>query len=133
MNSAALFSPFFFDFDFDFLCFLLRCDPECLLDLDRPRDDEEDDEELEEEEDDLHKRSVNNCQHCYVFANLLLLLELRLSSSFVLPCPFLDLDSVLLPPEVLLLLLFDPLLLLRLLLLLGIETTKEYRSQYSLS
>jgi len=53
MNSAALFSPFFFDFDFDFLCFLLRCDPERLLDLDRPRDDEEDDEELEEEEDDL--------------------------------------------------------------------------------
>ena len=132
MNSAALFSPFFFDFDFDFLCFLLRCDPERLLDLDLPRDDEEDDEELEEEEDDLHRRSVNNCQPCYVFENLLLLLELRLSSSFVLPCPFLDLDSVLLPPEVLLLLL-DPLLLLRLLLLLGIETTKEYRSQYSLS
>jgi len=114
MNSAALFSPFFFDFDFDFLCFLLRCDPERLLDLDRPRDDEDDDEELEEEEDDL-----------------LLLLELRLSSSFGLPCPFLDLDSVLLPPEELLLLL-DPLLLLRLLLLLGIETTKEHRSQYSL-
>jgi hypothetical protein len=108
MNSAALFSPFFFDFDLDFLCFLLRCDPERLLDLDRPRDDEEDDEELEEDEDDL-----------------LLLLELRLSTSFGLPCPFLALDSVLLPPEGLLLLL----LLLRLLLLVGMASQKKLRGE----
>ena len=68
MNSAALFSPFFFDFDF--LCFFLRCDPDRLFDLERPRDDEEDDDELEEEDVDLGKKrsrvspNVKPCQHC---------------------------------------------------------------------
>ena len=67
MNSAALFSPFFFDFDF--LCFFLRCDPDRLLDLERPRDDEEDDDELEEDDVDLGTKisglssSVKTCQH----------------------------------------------------------------------
>ena len=69
MNSAALFSPFFFDFDLDFLCFFLRCNPERLLDLERPRDDEEDDDELEDDDVDLGTKgsglssSVKTCQH----------------------------------------------------------------------
>ena len=68
MNSAALFSPFFFDFDF--LCFFLRCDPDRLFDLERPRDDEEDDDELEEEDVDLGKKrsrmspNVKTCNEC---------------------------------------------------------------------
>jgi len=110
INSAALFSPFFFDLDFDFLGFFLRCDPDRLLELERPRDDEEDDDELEEDDVDL-----------------LLLLEVLFSGSLGLFCPFLDLDSpplslllLLLSPDELLLLL-DPLLLLLLRLLFGIS------------
>ena len=70
INSAALFSPFFFDFDLDFLGFFLRCDPDRLLELERPRDDEEDDDELEEDDVDLGTNrwglssSVNTCQLC---------------------------------------------------------------------
>jgi len=110
INSAALFSPFFFDFDLDFLGFFLRCDPDRLLELERPRDDDEDDDELEEDDVDL-----------------LLLLEVLFSGSLGLFCPFLDLDSpplslllLLLSPDELLLLL-DPLLLLLLRLLFGIS------------
>ena len=141
MNSAALFSPFFFDFDFDFLCFFLRCDPDRLLDLERPRDDEEDDDELEEDDVDLGKKEIKDVTKCQalstlIFENLLLLLEVLLSVSRELFSPFLDLDS---PPSLLLLLfsleelllLLDPLLLLLLRLLLGISARSVDRSQYS--
>ena len=133
MNSAALFSPFFLGFDFDFLCFFLRCDPDRLLELERPRDDEEDDDELEEEDVDLGKKEIKVVTKCQAlstlfFKNLLLLLEVLFSGSLELFCPFLDPDSpplsllllLLLPPDELLLLL-DPLLLLLLRLLLGIS------------
>ena len=80
MNSAALFNPFFFfDLDFDFLCFFLRCDSDLLLELDRPREEEEDDDELEDDDVDLNEKisgmssSVKTCQHysmktCFFFS-----------------------------------------------------------------
>ena len=107
MNSAALFSPFFLDFDFDFLFFFLRCDPDRLLDLERPRDDEDDDDELEEDEVDLGKKEIKDVTKCQAlstlfFRNLLLLLEILLSGSLELFSPFLDLDSPLSPPPPLL-------------------------------
>ena len=133
MNSAALLSPFFEDFDLDFLCFFLRCDPDRLLDLERPRDDEDDEDELEEDDVDLGKKDVKDVIQCQALStlfykkNLLLLLEVLLSGSFELFCPFLDPD----PPSLSLLflllsldellLLLDPLLLLLLRLLLGIS------------
>ena len=72
MNSAALFSPFFFDFDFDFLCFFLRCDPDRLLDLERPRDDEEDEDELEEDDVDLGKKRDQGCHQMSSPVNVVL-------------------------------------------------------------
>ena len=68
MNSAALFSPFFFDFDF--LCFFLRCDPDRLLDLERPRDEEADDDELEEDDVDLGKKEIKDVIKCQALSTL---------------------------------------------------------------
>ena len=95
MNSAALFSSLFLDFDFDFLCFFLRCDPDRLLELERPRDDEEDDDELEEDDVDLGKKEIKDVNPLF-FKNLLLLLEILLSASLELFSTVLDLDSLLL-------------------------------------
>jgi len=95
MNSAALFSSLFLDFDFDFLCFFLRCDPDRLLELERPRDDEEDDDELEEDDVDLGKKEIKDVNDLF-FKNLLLLLEILLSASLELFSTVLDLDSLLL-------------------------------------
>ena len=70
MNSAALLSPFFEDFDLDFLCFFLRCDPDRLLDLERPRDDEDDEDELEEDDVDLGKKDVKDVIKCQALSTL---------------------------------------------------------------
>ena len=70
MNSAALFSPFFVDFDLDFLCFFLRYDPDRLLDLERPRDDEDDDDELEEDDVDLGKKEIKDVIKCQALSTL---------------------------------------------------------------